>query len=55
MLRGMEEMQFFLLAKPDKERELAEVLMICYSLIKMVNTILYGKAIERWNNLPASD
>ena len=29
--------------------------MISYALIKIVNTILYGKAIECWNNLPEVD
>ena len=45
----------FLLDKPNEERELTKILMISYTLLNMVNTGLYGKAIERWNNLPKSD
>ena len=45
----------FLLGNPDRGSELTEVLMIRYELIKMVNTSLYGKAIECWNNLNTAD
>ena len=55
MLCGMEEIKIFLLANPDEERKLTEVFMSSCALIKMVNTGIYGKAIEGWNNLTVAD
>ena len=55
MLCGMEEIKIFLLANPDEERKLTEVFMSSCALIKMVNTGIYGKDIEGWNNLPVAD
>ena len=45
----------FIPVNPDKDNKLTKVLVISYTLLNMVNTGLYGKAIERWNNLPKSD
>ena len=50
---GMEDKRMFLLVNSNEEHEFTEILMISYTLIKMVKTGIYGKAIERWNNLPA--
>ena len=55
MLRGMEEIQMFLLENPEEEHKLTEVLMISYTLNNMFNDCLYGKDIELWNNLPTTD
>ena len=44
---GMENIRMFLLVNSNEEHEFTEVLMIRYTLIKMVNTGLYGKSIER--------
>ena len=55
MLFGMKEIQMFIPVNPDKDNKLTKVLVIRYTLIKIVNTGLYGKAIERWINLPTSD
>ena len=48
MLRGIEEIQLFLLSNPDKNRKLSNALVISYALIKLTNTCLYAKALERW-------
>ena len=55
MLFGIEEIQMSILENPDKGRKLTEVLMISYALIKMVNTGIYVKYIERWKNLTTAD
>ena len=55
MLPGMEEINIFLLANSNEGHKLTEVLIISYVMIKMVNTGLYGKAIERWNNIFVAD
>ena len=55
MLCGTDEIQILLLANPDEGRELTELLMIRFELIKLVNTGIYGKSIERWNNIPTAD
>jgi len=34
---------------------MSDVTMISYALIKMFNTGLYGKPIERWNERTATD
>ena len=44
-----------LLANPNEERKLTEAIMISYAMINIVNTGLYGKSVERWNNLTTSD
>ena len=55
MLLDMEEIQISLLENPEEGCELTYILIISYALIKMVNPGLYGKSIDRWNNLPAAD
>jgi hypothetical protein len=49
MLRGMEEIQLFLAQDPEGNKELSDVTLIQFALIKMSKTGLYAKAIERWN------
>jgi len=49
MLRGVEEVQLFLLSNPDEHRQLPDALMISYTLIKIANTGLYAKALECWH------
>ena len=50
MLRGIEEVQMFLLASPDKGRRLSEVNLIDHALIKLSETgCMYTKALETWN------
>jgi len=46
MLREVEAVQIFLLSNPEEERQMSDVTMISYALIKMYNTGLYGKPIE---------
>ena len=55
MIRGMKEIQMFLLSNPDDRRKLTEMLIISYALIKMVSNGLYGKTIECWKNIPAAN
>ncbi len=45
MLCGIEEVQIFLLANPDKKHVLTKVQLISYALTKLFNTGLYDKAI----------
>ena len=48
MLKEIEETQMFLLAVPDEERQLSDVQLITYALIKLSDTGgMYTKAIER--------
>jgi hypothetical protein len=49
MLREIEAVQIFLLLNPEENHQMSDVTMISYTLIKMFNTGLYGKLIERWN------
>jgi hypothetical protein len=50
MLRGIEEVQMFLLADAEENQEMTEVQLIKYGLIKLSKTGgLYAKAIEHWN------
>eukprot|EP00978_Attheya_sp_CCMP212_P035525 scaffold155026_cov54-Attheya_sp.AAC.3 len=50
MLRGIEEVQMFLLADAEENQEMTEVQLIKYVLIKRSKTGgLYAKAIENWN------
>ena len=55
VLREIEAVQIFLLSNPEESRQMSEVTMISYALIKMFNTGLYGKPIERWNERTAGD
>jgi hypothetical protein len=56
MLRGIEEVQMFLLASPDEGRQLSEVNLIDHALIKLSETGgMYTKALETWNGRPPSD
>jgi hypothetical protein len=56
MLRGIEEVQMFLLASPDEGRQLSEVNMIDHALIKLSETGgMYTKALETWNGRPPKD
>ena len=49
MLRGVEEVKLFLLSSPDEHQQLPDALMIRYVLIKLTNTGLCAKALERWH------
>ena len=52
MLRGMVEIQIFLLAKPEEDRQLSEPNLIGYALIKLSKCGgMYAKALERWNKV----
>jgi hypothetical protein len=56
MLRGIEEVQMFLLASPDEGRQLSEVNLIDHALIKLSETGgMYTKALEKWNGRPPQD
>jgi hypothetical protein len=46
ILREIEAVQIFLLSNPEESRQMSDVTMISYALIKMFNTGLYGKPIE---------
>ena len=49
MLRTTEEVQMFLMADPDEYRELSNVNLISYAMVKISKCgVLYTKAIERW-------
>ena len=49
MLRAMEEIQMFLMAHPDGDREMSDVNLISYGTIKLSKCGgLYTKAMERW-------
>ena len=52
MLRGIEEVQIFLLANPEEDRQLSEPNLIGYALIKLSKCGgMYAKALERWNKV----
>ena len=52
MLRGIEEVQIFLLANPEEDRPLSEPNLIGYALIKLSKCGgMYAKALERWNKV----
>jgi hypothetical protein len=56
MLRGIEEVQMFLLASPEEGRQLSEVNLIDHALIKLSKTGgMYTKALESWNGRPPAD
>ena len=49
MLRGIEEVQLFLLSNPDEDIVLTETNLISYALIKLTKTGgMYAKGIEKW-------
>ena len=52
MLQGIEELQIFLLANPEEDRQLSEPNLIGYALIKLSKCGgMYAKALERWNKV----
>ena len=56
ILRGIEEVQIFLLANPDKDRALTDPKLIRYALIKPTKTGgVYVKGIEKWRKWPTQD
>ena len=56
MLRSLEEVQMFLLAIPEENRELTEVNLIDHTLIKLSDTGgFYRKAMEKWNGRMVDD
>ena len=56
MLRGIEEVKLFLLAKPDKDRALTKPNLISYALIKLTKTgAMYAKGIEKCQKSPLQD
>ena len=56
MLRGIEKVQLFLPANPEKDRALTEQNLISCSIIKLTNSGgVYAKGIKKWHKLPAQD
>ena len=56
ILRSLEEVQMFLLASPEENRELTEVNIINHTLIKLLETGgFYTKAVEIWNSRLVAD
>jgi hypothetical protein len=55
MLQEIEAVQIFLFSNPEETREMSDVTMISYALIKMFNTGLYGKPGEQWNERLANE
>ena len=52
MLRGIEEVQIFLPANPEEDRQLSEPNIIGYALIKLSKCGgMYAKSLERWNKV----
>ena len=52
MLQGLEEVQIFLLAYPEENRQLSEPNLIGYAFIKLSKCGgMYAKALERWNKV----
>ena len=52
MLQGIEEVQIFLLANPEEDRQLSEPNLIGYALIKLSKCGgMYAKSLERWNKV----
>ena len=52
MLRGIEEVQIFLLANHEEDRQLSEPNLIRYALIKLSKCGgMYAKALKRWNKV----
>ena len=48
MLRAVEEVQMFFLANPEEDMHMKESQLINHALIKMKDTGMYTKAIDRW-------
>ena len=49
---GIEEVQIFLLANPEEDRQLSEPNIIAYALINLSKCGgMYAKALERWNKV----
>ena len=56
MLQILEEVQIFLLASPEENRELTEVNLIDHAIIKLSETGgFYTKEIEKWNGHLVAD
>ena len=56
MLRSLEEVQMFLLASQEENRELKEVNLIDHALIKLSETGgFYTMALEKWNGRLVAD
>ena len=56
MLQSLEEVQMFLLAIPEENRESTEVNFIDHALIKLSETGgFYTKAMEKWNGHLVAD
>ena len=56
MIRSLEEVQMFLLASTEENRELTEVNIIVHAIIKLSETGgFYTKALEKWNGLLVDD
>ena len=52
MLRGIEEVKIFLLTNPEEDRQLSELNLIGYALIKLSKCEgMYAKSPERWNKV----
>ena len=52
MLQGIEEVQIFLLANPEEDRQFSEPNLIGYVLIKLSKCGgMYAKALEMWNKV----
>ena len=52
MLRVIEEVQIFLLANPEEDRQLSEPNLIRYALSRLSKCGgMYAKALERWNKV----
>ena len=55
MLRGIEEVQLFLLSHPDGNQEVPDHTLILYAMIKLNKTGAYIKLLERWNARPLEE
>ena len=56
MLRAIEEVQMFLLAHSEADKELANTNLILYTLININKTGgMYTKALKRWNTKELTD
>ena len=56
MRQSLEEVQMFLLANPEENRELTDVNLIDHALIKLSETGgFYTKALENWNRCLVAD
>ena len=55
MIRGIEEVQFFLLSYPEDNMSLPDTVLINYAMIKINKTGIYSKALERWNAKDSAD